>query len=56
MLDRKWLIKVEHIYREGNRPANYLDGLCHILSLGVHDVFVSDPIFFTSSLGISQPV
>ncbi|CAN0881249.1 Putative ribonuclease H protein At1g65750 [Linum grandiflorum] len=44
MLDRDWLIKVEHIYREGNRAADYLAALGHSLSLGVHFISVIDPI------------
>ncbi|CAN0842909.1 hypothetical protein LINGRAHAP2_LOCUS3713 [Linum grandiflorum] len=38
MLDWNWLIKVEHICREGNRPADYLAGLGHTLPIGVHYV------------------
>ncbi|CAN0879051.1 hypothetical protein LINGRAHAP2_LOCUS12824 [Linum grandiflorum] len=29
MLDHGWLIKVEYIYREGNRGANFLAGFGH---------------------------
>ncbi|CAN1154085.1 hypothetical protein LINPERHAP2_LOCUS19813 [Linum perenne] len=43
MLDRDWLVKVEHIYREGNR-AHFLVGLGHRLSIGFHDVYISDPM------------
>ncbi|CAN0896739.1 hypothetical protein LINGRAHAP2_LOCUS18675 [Linum grandiflorum] len=40
MLDRDWLIKVEHIYREGNQAVDYLAALCHNLSLHVHSIFL----------------
>ncbi|CAN0908809.1 Putative ribonuclease H protein At1g65750, partial [Linum grandiflorum] len=43
ILDRDWLIKVEHIYREGNRSADYLAVLGHSLPLGVHFISVVDP-------------
>ncbi|CAN0841338.1 hypothetical protein LINGRAHAP2_LOCUS3234 [Linum grandiflorum] len=43
MLDRDWLIKVEHIYSEGNRVADYLATLGHSLYLGVHSISVIDP-------------
>ncbi|CAN0855504.1 Putative ribonuclease H protein At1g65750 [Linum grandiflorum] len=36
LLDRNWLIKVEHIYREDNRVADYLAGLGHSLPFRVH--------------------
>ncbi|CAN1177180.1 hypothetical protein LINPERPRIM_LOCUS37371 [Linum perenne] len=29
MLDQDWMIKVEHIYREGNQAADYLAGIGH---------------------------
>ncbi|CAN0921428.1 hypothetical protein LINGRAHAP2_LOCUS32586 [Linum grandiflorum] len=45
MLDWDWLIKVEHIYREGNRPTDYLIGLGHSLLIGVHDISVSNLTF-----------
>ncbi|CAN0881248.1 Putative ribonuclease H protein At1g65750 [Linum grandiflorum] len=34
----------QHIYREGNRAADYLAALGHSLSLGVHFISVIDPI------------
>ncbi|CAN0915554.1 Putative ribonuclease H protein At1g65750 [Linum grandiflorum] len=33
MLDRDWLIKVEYIYREGNRTADFLAGLVIVYHL-----------------------
>ncbi|CAN1149154.1 Putative ribonuclease H protein At1g65750 [Linum perenne] len=58
MLDRDWMIKVEHIYREGNRAADYLAGIGHALPIGVHDVSSFDPCLshhlLYDLLGISQ--
>ncbi|CAN1156836.1 hypothetical protein LINPERHAP2_LOCUS21179 [Linum perenne] len=58
MLDRDLMIKVEHIYREGNWSADYLAGLGHALPIGVHDVSNFDPCFshhlLYELLGISQ--
>ncbi|CAN0909756.1 hypothetical protein LINGRAHAP2_LOCUS25948 [Linum grandiflorum] len=42
MLDRDWMIKVDHIYLESNQTANYLAGLGHSLYIGVHSVFSFD--------------
>ncbi|CAN1342709.1 Putative ribonuclease H protein At1g65750, partial [Linum perenne] len=57
-LDRDWMIKVEHIYREGNRTADYLAGIGHALTIGVHDVSSFDPCLshhlLYDLLGISQ--
>ncbi|CAN1121082.1 Putative ribonuclease H protein At1g65750 [Linum perenne] len=53
-----WMIKVEHIYREGNRAADYLAGIGHALPIGVHDVSSFDPCLshhlLYDLLGISQ--
>ncbi|CAN0928259.1 hypothetical protein LINGRAHAP2_LOCUS36371 [Linum grandiflorum] len=58
MLNRDWLIKVEHIYREDNRAADYLAALGHNLPLGVHFISVVDPTLslhiLYDMLGISQ--
>ncbi|CAN0841340.1 hypothetical protein LINGRAHAP2_LOCUS3234 [Linum grandiflorum] len=58
MLDRDWLIKVEHIYSEGNRVADYLATLGHNLPLGVHSISVVDPtlslLMLYDTLGIFQ--
>ncbi|CAN0915234.1 Putative ribonuclease H protein At1g65750 [Linum grandiflorum] len=43
VLDRNWLIKVEHIYREGNRAVDYLAGHGHSLPLGVHSISPGNP-------------
>ncbi|CAN1120688.1 hypothetical protein LINPERHAP2_LOCUS353 [Linum perenne] len=48
----------QHIYREGNRAADYLAGIGHALTIGVHDVSSFDPCFshhlLYDLLGISQ--
>ncbi|CAN0900266.1 hypothetical protein LINGRAHAP2_LOCUS20748 [Linum grandiflorum] len=36
------MIKIEHIYREGNRLADYLTGLAHTLPIDVHSVSTID--------------
>ncbi|CAN1229003.1 Putative ribonuclease H protein At1g65750, partial [Linum grandiflorum] len=58
MLDRDWLIKVEHIYREGNRAADYLAALVHSLPSGVYSISVVDHTLslhiLYDMLGISQ--
>ncbi|CAN1185698.1 hypothetical protein LINPERPRIM_LOCUS38849, partial [Linum perenne] len=41
MYDQEWMVKVEHIYREGNQAADYFDSLVHELSLGVHLMSIS---------------
>ncbi|CAN1171909.1 hypothetical protein LINPERHAP2_LOCUS29851 [Linum perenne] len=33
MLDQAWMVKVEHIYRRGNRATDHLASLGHELSL-----------------------
>ncbi|CAH9089455.1 unnamed protein product [Cuscuta europaea] len=40
MLDRDWMIKVEHIYQEGNRAADFSAGLGHSLPFGVHSIWM----------------
>ncbi|CAN0838861.1 hypothetical protein LINGRAHAP2_LOCUS2377 [Linum grandiflorum] len=59
MLDRDWLINVEHIYREGNRVVDYLASLGHKLPFGVSHIDISDPTLslhlLYDLLGISQP-
>ncbi|CAN1284970.1 hypothetical protein LINPERPRIM_LOCUS18809 [Linum perenne] len=39
------MAKVEHIYWEGNRVTEFLAGLGHNLSIGVHSISISDPLF-----------
>ncbi|CAN0853876.1 hypothetical protein LINGRAHAP2_LOCUS5750 [Linum grandiflorum] len=59
MLDRSWVVKVEHIYREDNRPTNFLASLGQSLPIGVHQVSIIDPTLslhlLYNSLEISQP-
>ncbi|CAN0887963.1 Putative ribonuclease H protein At1g65750 [Linum grandiflorum] len=43
LLNRNWIVKVEHLYEEGNRVADYLAGHGHSLPYGVHFIHVSDP-------------
>ncbi|CAN0919394.1 Putative ribonuclease H protein At1g65750 [Linum grandiflorum] len=59
MLERDWVVKVEHIYRECNRPADLLDGLGHKLPIDVHQICTTDPTLslhlLYDSFEISQP-
>ncbi|CAN0913813.1 hypothetical protein LINGRAHAP2_LOCUS28168 [Linum grandiflorum] len=43
MLDRNWVVKVEHLYREGNQSTDNLAGHDHSLPIGVRFILVSDP-------------
>ena len=36
LLRLDWEVKVEHVFREGNRAANAIASLGHALSLGCH--------------------
>ncbi|CAN0890952.1 hypothetical protein LINGRAHAP2_LOCUS16732, partial [Linum grandiflorum] len=51
-------IKVEHIYREGNRPTDYLADL-NILPIGIHSVSTVDLMLSIHLLydlfGVPQP-
>ncbi|CAN1127183.1 hypothetical protein LINPERPRIM_LOCUS29445 [Linum perenne] len=40
-----WMVKVEHIYREGNPLAGFFVGIGHSLSIDVHSVFISNPFY-----------
>ncbi|CAN0913712.1 hypothetical protein LINGRAHAP2_LOCUS28097, partial [Linum grandiflorum] len=42
LLDRNWLVKVEYLYWEGNRTADYLASHGHSLYMGVHSIHVRD--------------
>ncbi|CAN1144246.1 hypothetical protein LINPERHAP2_LOCUS14001 [Linum perenne] len=42
MLNRDWMVKVEHIYREGNRVPYFLADLGHERSTSVHHISISD--------------
>ncbi|CAN1176552.1 hypothetical protein LINPERHAP2_LOCUS32596 [Linum perenne] len=46
MLDRDEMVKVEHIYREGNQLVDFLVCLGHNLSIGVHSIPISGPMLF----------
>ena len=36
LLDRRWEVKVEHIYREVNCAADFTASMGHVLSFGLH--------------------
>ncbi|CAN1182356.1 hypothetical protein LINPERPRIM_LOCUS40789 [Linum perenne] len=38
------MVKVDNIYREGNWAVDFLAGLGHNLSIGIHSIYVSDPL------------
>ncbi|CAN1156119.1 Putative ribonuclease H protein At1g65750 [Linum perenne] len=42
-LIREWDIKVRHVYREGNRAADFLASLGFNITLGYHSIVPSDP-------------
>ena len=42
LLDRSWQIKVEHIFREANRVADFMTSMGHALDFGLH-VFYNPP-------------
>ncbi|CAI0472952.1 unnamed protein product [Linum tenue] len=56
---RDWEVVFYHVYREGNKCADYLASQGHYLSLGVHSFPVSDPTLMYWILydvqGISEP-
>ncbi|CAN0914107.1 hypothetical protein LINGRAHAP2_LOCUS28360 [Linum grandiflorum] len=37
------MIKIVYIYRERNRPVDFLAGLSHKLPIGVHHIPITDP-------------
>ncbi|CAN1824281.1 Putative ribonuclease H protein At1g65750 [Linum perenne] len=43
MLRRDWEIKVRHVYREGNRAADFLAGMGLNNTMGYHSILPSDP-------------
>ncbi|CAN0878414.1 hypothetical protein LINGRAHAP2_LOCUS12458, partial [Linum grandiflorum] len=59
LLDRDWTIKVEHIYQEGIRVADFLASRDHSLHIGVHSIPINDPTLSLYILydlfGILQP-
>ncbi|CAI0385655.1 unnamed protein product, partial [Linum tenue] len=42
LLNKSWEVKISHIYREGNKVANFLVNKGHSISIGFHDFEVSD--------------
>ncbi|CAL1368849.1 unnamed protein product [Linum trigynum] len=59
LLQRQWEVEIAHIYREGNKSADYLASRGHHAPLGVHLFPISDPILYNWILydvqGISKP-
>ncbi|CAI0447820.1 unnamed protein product [Linum tenue] len=59
LLSRDWDVVVSHVYREGNRTADYLASLGHSLPFGTHHVDVCSPDLCRwldyDVMGISQP-
>ncbi|CAH9063024.1 unnamed protein product [Cuscuta europaea] len=59
LLNRNWTVRVEHVYREGNRAADFLASLGHTLPIGVHSISNVDSRLslhiLYDLLGISQP-
>ncbi|CAL1407399.1 unnamed protein product [Linum trigynum] len=43
VLNRDWDVVISHVYREGNRAADYLASLGHSLPFGTHHVDVCSP-------------
>ncbi|CAN1255235.1 hypothetical protein LINPERPRIM_LOCUS8918, partial [Linum perenne] len=43
LLDRDWMVKVEHVYWEDNKIDDYLASLGHKLLYGIYSVSISDP-------------
>ncbi|CAN1156116.1 Putative ribonuclease H protein At1g65750 [Linum perenne] len=43
LMRREWDIKVRHVYREGNRAADFLASLGFNITLGYHSIVPSDP-------------
>ncbi|CAN1793647.1 hypothetical protein LINPERHAP1_LOCUS20066, partial [Linum perenne] len=41
-LERDWVVVIENIYREGNKAADFLAGIGHGDSIGLHSSFVDD--------------
>ncbi|CAL1372499.1 unnamed protein product [Linum trigynum] len=45
LLKREWDVSVTHIYREGNKCADFLASRGHVAPLGLHMFSVADPMF-----------
>ncbi|CAN1316350.1 Putative ribonuclease H protein At1g65750, partial [Linum perenne] len=39
---RSWEVRIQHIYREGNRAADFLANLGHQRPIGIHSIPVPD--------------
>ncbi|CAI0423001.1 unnamed protein product [Linum tenue] len=59
LLSRPWEVLVEHVYREGNRCADFLASRGHVVRFGFHEVVSSDPMLsywiMYDCQGISEP-
>ncbi|CAN1179527.1 Putative ribonuclease H protein At1g65750, partial [Linum perenne] len=56
---RDWEVTIRHVYREGNRSADFLANLGHTLPLGTHRIPISDCnlgyFIRLDCMGISEP-
>ncbi|CAI0392113.1 unnamed protein product, partial [Linum tenue] len=59
LLTRQWDVEIAHVYREGNKCADYLASRGHHSSLGIHMFPILDPILCNWILydvqGITEP-
>ncbi|CAI0443132.1 unnamed protein product [Linum tenue] len=59
LLSRHWEVIIEHVYREGNRCADFLASRGHIVPFGFHEVASTDPMLhywiMYDCQGISEP-
>ncbi|CAI0429676.1 unnamed protein product, partial [Linum tenue] len=46
LLKRDWEVSVNHVYREGNRCADFLADQGHNFSFGFHSFPISDPMLY----------
>ncbi|CAN0880337.1 Putative ribonuclease H protein At1g65750, partial [Linum grandiflorum] len=43
LLERQWVVRIKHIYREGNHVADTLANIGHELALGTHSIPLATP-------------
>ncbi|CAI0385416.1 unnamed protein product [Linum tenue] len=59
LMSRPWEVEVEHVYREGNRCADFLASRGHVVPFGFHEVVSSDPMLsywiMYDCQGVSEP-
>lgn len=46
LLERDWVVTVQHVYREANRCAEHLANMGHNMSLGVHGLSTPPRVMF----------